>query len=500
MSVDSAQGIRKLTDAILRYSEDQPASVLQYKHGHRIIKQGDKANDCFLIREGAVSILVQSAIAAPEIQVALRFAGDLIGETAFLQQNVLRTASVVVESPKATFIRLKREDIFRILRDHPETQDSINLIYELGVSRQSETHHVIEGEIIVENRLMSALIADIHNFTALGEVVWEEQANSFLFEFMEQSEEISNKQGGIFEDQGDGFKVVFSGSDHAANAAQCAQEIVCIFKKLRSIWCEVNDAFSNIGLGIGFCSDFMSIRKRQGSPRKTGRVLGRSINIASALAKFKVTPNDVSIFVNEYAKALLKSKMFAVVERQQHYIEKLGRIAPVYELTLAADGVALHKGKRSLGDAGKGDQEESRCSVFLCHSSKDKKVVRDLSEALRRSGFKVWFDDDEILVGHDFIAKMTDGIAESDFVAIILTPNFTDGLWAQKEYRNALRRQVNEQRVVLLPVLMQDCKIPEFLSSISYADFRNSFDDGLRSLLLSLENLPVHSRRSNSDV
>lgn len=323
MSTKPTHSIKRLTDAILKFSETRPDTVHQFDQGQRIIKQGDLADDCFLIEDGAVSILVQTEATASEIQIALRFQGDLVGETAFLQQNTPRTASVVVVSQTATVVRLTRNDIFSIIRDDPETQETISLLSELGTLRESETIQVIKGEISVENQLMSALIGDIHNFTALGEVVWEEHANSFLFDFIEQAEQISNRHDGLFEDQGDGFKVVCSGSYHATNAAQCAQEFVRIFENLRSVWCEVNDAFASIGLGIGLCCDFMSIRKRQGSPRQIGRILGHAINIASALAKFKTAPNDINIFVNENARILLDPETFKISEPHSSGLKNL---------------------------------------------------------------------------------------------------------------------------------------------------------------------------------
>ena len=37
--------------------------------------------------------------------------------------------------------------------------------------------------------------------------------------------------------------------------------------------------------------------------------------------------------------------------------------------------------------------------VFLSHSAKDKPVVRDVAEPLRKDGLRVWFDEWEIRPG-----------------------------------------------------------------------------------------------------
>src|SRR5207248_1934309 len=144
--------------------------------------------------------------------------------------------------------------------------DAITLLWELTTSRHHETLEVLKGHITVQSRVMTALLADIHNFSTLSEAVWEEQSNSFLFDFMEQSHEASAGCGGVFEDQGDGFKILFHDLGHAERALACATAIKEAFLGLRTSWNERNDAFNNIGLGIGICSDCMSVRRREGSP------------------------------------------------------------------------------------------------------------------------------------------------------------------------------------------------------------------------------------------
>jgi hypothetical protein len=125
--------------------------------------------------------------------------------------------------------------------------------------------------------------------------------------------------------------------------------------------------------------------------------------------------------------------------------------------------------------------------VFLCHSSRDKLFARRLARALREAGVDVWLDEDEILVGHDFVEMMGRGLQKARFVVAVLSPNFVDeGPWAREELRHALERQVSTDQVVLLPVLLADCEIPPLMRSKRYADFRDSFELGLERLLRSI--------------
>jgi hypothetical protein len=54
-------------------------------------------------------------------------------------------------------------------------------------------------------------------------------------------------------------------------------------------------------------------------------------------------------------------------------------------------------------------------------------------------------------------------------------------------------RELEEKKVIVLPVLLEDCKIPLFLREKMYADFRSSFDKGLSLVVDSLAKI------SNSD-
>ena len=51
--------------------------------------------------------------------------------------------------------------------------------------------------------------------------------------------------------------------------------------------------------------------------------------------------------------------------------------------------------------------------IFLSHSSKDKAVVRDVAERLRRDGLKVWFDEWVLKPGDSIPAKIEEGLERS---------------------------------------------------------------------------------------
>ncbi|MDR4325861.1 toll/interleukin-1 receptor domain-containing protein [Bacillus pseudomycoides] len=110
-------------------------------------------------------------------------------------------------------------------------------------------------------------------------------------------------------------------------------------------------------------------------------------------------------------------------------------------------------------------------SVFLSHSSKDKFFVRKLAERLIHSGVEVWIDEAEIKIGDSLIEKISQGIKGADYLVVILSHNSVSSNWVQRELYLSMTQEVVGKDIKVLPVLIENCEIPFFLSDKLYADF-----------------------------
>jgi CRP-like cAMP-binding protein len=387
-----------LRAAIEKYAEEQPESLVRLSSGQRLISQGEISDSCFLIREGSVGITVRQPNSNHEVTVALRTGGDLVGEMAFLQRRAPRTASVQVVSPTATFIRLSKTALFELRRRDPSLQDSVTLLWELAASRYEETTEVLDRRIAVENRVMSVVLSDIHNFTSLGEATWEEQSNVFLFEFMEACEVVADEFKASFEDQGDGHKITVAEIDHVERAIKCAAAIADLFLKLRDRWIQFNDAFSNVGLGIGICTDCMSIRRLIKPHPTKGRVLSHAINIAAAMSKYRVSPSEVEIFIDENTALMAKGEGYWVEDPKQKYLERLGRLYSMYRIARSqAPKTKVELANPRIG-ASKSRLTRQKVGILFLASEPSDEVrlrlasqARDIEEQLRGSKYRERF-------------------------------------------------------------------------------------------------------------
>lgn len=126
--------------------------------------------------------------------------------------------------------------------------------------------------------------------------------------------------------------------------------------------------------------------------------------------------------------------------------------------------------------------------IFLSHTSTDKPFVRKLAADLRRYGHTVWIDEAEINVGDSLIGKIREGLDQVDYVAVILSKTSIKSEWVQREIEIASNREIEEKKVIVLPIIIESISLPGFLKGKLYADFslEQEYDDKLKLLLRSL--------------
>ena len=109
-------------------------------------------------------------------------------------------------------------------------------------------------------------------------------------------------------------------------------------------------------------------------------------------------------------------------------------------------------------------------SIFLSHSHNDKPFVDRLADDLRKSGYYVWTDS-EIKVGDYLIKKIREGIDNVDYVGAVISSNSVESEWVNRELEIAMNQEIEEKKVKVLPLRLNDIDMPGFLKGKKYADF-----------------------------
>lgn len=120
--------------------------------------------------------------------------------------------------------------------------------------------------------------------------------------------------------------------------------------------------------------------------------------------------------------------------------------------------------------------------IFISYSHKDKYFVDRLAKQLIRSNVHVWLDRWELSVGDSIVDKVQEAVDGASALLVILSKASVESEWCKKELSAGLLRELEERRVVVMPVMLEECSIPIFARGKMFADFRTDFDTGFKSI------------------
>lgn len=123
--------------------------------------------------------------------------------------------------------------------------------------------------------------------------------------------------------------------------------------------------------------------------------------------------------------------------------------------------------------------------VFVSHASEDKeRFVINFATRLRAKGIDAWLDKWEMLPGDSLVNKIfDDGIKNAQSVIIVISKNSIKKPWVREELNASIVKRINSG-IKLIPVVIDDCKIPECLQSTLYEKIQNinSYDEELDNI------------------
>lgn len=114
--------------------------------------------------------------------------------------------------------------------------------------------------------------------------------------------------------------------------------------------------------------------------------------------------------------------------------------------------------------------------VFISYSHLDQEQAKSIAQALEKDGAKVWLDSDQISFGDSISESIENGIQSSNIFIALLSKNSTE--YALKEIN--LAKKYNTK---ILPIILDDTKIPEAINDTKALDMRDKTVDELRNLI-----------------
>jgi hypothetical protein len=120
-------------------------------------------------------------------------------------------------------------------------------------------------------------------------------------------------------------------------------------------------------------------------------------------------------------------------------------------------------------------------TIFLSHTGTDKDFIRRLAGDLRTCGVIAWTDDENV-PGDSVYDKIEAALSRTDCFGVAISARSVESDWVRREINMALQRP----EVKVIPLRIDRTEIPLRLRDYVHADFRTSYDIGLKELLRAL--------------
>jgi len=122
-------------------------------------------------------------------------------------------------------------------------------------------------------------------------------------------------------------------------------------------------------------------------------------------------------------------------------------------------------------------------SVFISYNHKDEAFVQKLSNELIKKNVPVWLDKMQMRLGDSITDSVQNAMEKASFVCMVLSKNSLQSKWVKREIEASLVRELEDEKLSILPLVIDDSELPLFLRDKLYADFRKDFDSGVKMIL-----------------
>ena len=118
------------------------------------------------------------------------------------------------------------------------------------------------------------------------------------------------------------------------------------------------------------------------------------------------------------------------------------------ERKILLEGMARPSIKGGTGIA-RGLLTRKQYDVFIAHASEDKSFVTPLANSLKGRGLEVWYDDFMLKIGDSLRREIDKGLTQSRYGVVVLSHNFFNKHYPQKELDGLAAREEIGRKVIL---------------------------------------------------
>lgn len=92
--------------------------------------------------------------------------------------------------------------------------------------------------------------------------------------------------------------------------------------------------------------------------------------------------------------------------------------------------------------------------VFISHANKDKEdLIEELYQSLSKLGISIFYDKESLEWGDNWKERILNGTMKAEFAIIVISENFFDREWTERELSEFLNRQNRNGQKLILPII-----------------------------------------------
>jgi hypothetical protein len=126
-------------------------------------------------------------------------------------------------------------------------------------------------------------------------------------------------------------------------------------------------------------------------------------------------------------------------------------------------------------------------SAFISYAHGDQEFVLSLAERLQAGGLDVQFGQIVLRIGDSLVERISEAIAEGDFLIAVVSPDSVQSEWCRKELALAMTQGINQRRVKVLPIRYRAAPMPPGLADTYWADSGADVSMVAEKLLIAME-------------
>lgn len=178
--------------------------------------------------------------------------------------------------------------------------------------------------------------------------------------------------------------------------------------------------------------------------------LGTNINEYNRPSEIWV--NDVEIFYNQYLKEHpLGSRMKTILFHRT--LDAYSQLITCLE-SIKNDQVFIDKMNGIATETVSQAKTLPEYDLFISHANADKEeLIEELYNSLDKLGIKIFYDKEVLEWGDKWKDKILEGTKKAEFAIIVISENFFDREWTERELVEFLNRQNRNGQKLILPIL-----------------------------------------------